>query len=107
MSLEVMQTLEGCGVKVVQSLTAVESNILDVLVGNQGKIVSKAEIEDTVYGGSDKIKPASNCVEVFVARLRKKLTDRKVVRTVRGKGYMVVLPEPVADAMPQAEAAVG
>lgn len=91
MSLEVLQMLESYGVTVLQPLTVIESNVLDALVSKRGTAVSKVEIENRVYGRGGKIKPASNCVEVFVARLRKKLSHRDVIQTVRRRGYMVVL----------------
>ncbi|MFA5843888.1 MAG: response regulator transcription factor [Coriobacteriia bacterium] len=68
-------------------LTAREFDLLAYLVGNAGRIVSREEILEEVWGGqrvSD-----SNVIEVFVCHLRGKIgdTDNSVIQTIRGVGY--------------------
>ena len=65
-------------------LTAREWAVLDSLIHRPGAIVSKTQIEDALYSFGSEV--ASNAVEVYVSRLRKKLgADR--IATVRGVGY--------------------
>lgn len=67
-------------------LTSREWAVLDSLVRNQGTLVSKAQLEDSLYAFGAEIE--SNAVEVFVSRLRKKLGKTLIV-TTRGLGYKV------------------
>jgi two-component system OmpR family response regulator len=69
---------------VAASLTAREWAVLERLLSRPGAIVTRAELEDSLYAFGAEIE--SNAVEVYVSRLRKKL-GRDVVRTVRGLGY--------------------
>ena len=54
--------------------------------GLRGDIVTKPEIEDSLYAFGAEVE--SNAVEVYVSRLRKKL-GRDFVETIRGLGYRV------------------
>lgn len=65
-------------------LTARELRILGYLMHRIGRIVSQAELIDHVYAMDDVRE--SNTVEVYIARLRKKL-GREAIRTIRGLGY--------------------
>ena len=67
-------------------LTAREWAVLERLLRHRGAIVTKAEIEDSLYQFGAEIE--SNAVEVYVSRLRKKL-GRDFVTTARGMGYQV------------------
>lgn len=75
-------TVEGKPV----TLTAREWAVLERLLSRRGSIVTKAEIEDSLYAFGAEIE--SNAVEVYVSRLRKKL-GRDFVLTSRGLGYQV------------------
>mgnify|MGYP003645109237 CR=1 FL=1 len=68
------------------ALSAREWAVLERLVSRLGAIVSKAEIEESLYAFGAEIE--SNAVEVYVSRLRKKL-GRDLVQTIRGLGYQV------------------
>ncbi|MDB5540341.1 MAG: two-component system response regulator [Devosia sp.] len=68
------------------TLTAREWAVLERLIRHLGAIVTKAEIEDSLYQFGAEIE--SNAVEVYVSRLRKKL-GRDFIGTVRGLGYQV------------------
>ena len=65
-------------------LTAQELKVLSYLMRRLGRIVSQADLAEHVY--PMEATPDSNTIEVFVARLRKKL-GRDTIRTVRGLGY--------------------
>lgn len=65
-------------------LTARELRILGYLMHRAGRIVSQAELADHVYAMDDLRE--SNTIEVYIARLRKKL-GRDAIRTIRGLGY--------------------
>lgn len=68
------------------SLTAREWAVLERLLSRRGAIVTKSEIEDSLYAFGAEIE--SNAVEVYISRLRKKL-GREFVHTSRGLGYQV------------------
>ncbi|HEY0918369.1 response regulator transcription factor [Devosia sp.] len=65
-------------------LTAREWAILERLIRRPGAVVSRAQLEDTLYEFGSEIE--SNAVEVHVSRLRKKL-GRDAILTARGLGY--------------------
>jgi DNA-binding response OmpR family regulator len=65
-------------------LTALELKILLYLMSRPGRIVSQDEIADHCYAYD--AQRLSNTVQVYVARLRKKL-GRGAIRTIRGLGY--------------------
>jgi len=67
-------------------LTAREWAVLERLLRNPSGIVSKSEIEDSLYEFGAEID--SNAVEVYISRLRRKL-GRDTITTVRGVGYKV------------------
>jgi DNA-binding response OmpR family regulator len=68
------------------TLTAREWAVLERLVRHRGAVVSRSEIEDSLYAFGAEIE--SNAVEVYISRLRKKL-GRDFVNTARGLGYQV------------------
>jgi DNA-binding response OmpR family regulator len=75
-------------------LTALEFRLLALLLANQGRVFSKAALEERLY---DEVSPTSNVVEVLVSRLRSKLAEAGVegiVENVRGLGYVIREPRP-------------
>lgn len=66
-------------------LTAYEYKVLEYLMLNPGRVISKAELTDHLY--EQDFDRDSNVIEVFVGRLRKKLAPLNPIRTVRGQGY--------------------
>ncbi|MFK7913210.1 MAG: response regulator transcription factor [Pseudomonadales bacterium] len=66
-------------------LTAYEYKVLEYLMLNPGRVISKTELTDHLY--EQDFDRDSNVIEVFVGRLRKKLTPLNPIRTVRGQGY--------------------
>jgi len=70
-------------------LSATEFSLLAYLLENAGQVVSKARILDAVWGYD--FQGESGVVETYVYYLRRKLgdTEQKLIRTVRGAGYLV------------------
>lgn len=63
-----------------------EFAVLHALLRNAGRVLSKAQLEEKIYGWGEEIE--SNAVEVFVHHLRRKLAP-ELIRTIRGVGYMI------------------
>ena len=70
------------------SLSARETVLLELLLHNRNRVVSKERILDTLTGWSGEI--GINAVEVYIHRLRRKLEPgNAAIRTVRGLGYLL------------------
>ncbi|MFZ1413020.1 MAG: response regulator transcription factor [Defluviicoccus sp.] len=70
-------------------MTAREQAILRLLLANAGKLLSRERIINAVWGAT--ADPLTNVVDVYVARLRKKLgLAGEMIRTVRGLGYRLL-----------------
>jgi two-component system OmpR family response regulator len=65
-------------------LTAHEFRVLSYLMHQRGRVVSQAELSEHIY--AQDLDRDSNTVEVFVARLRRKV-GADTIETVRGLGY--------------------
>ncbi|UTD28193.1 response regulator transcription factor [Bradyrhizobium sp. WD16] len=73
-----------------QVLSARETDVLELLIRSKGRVVSKKQVEDQIFGHSGEV--ASNAVEVYVHRLRRQLADKGAhvqIHTVRGVGYLI------------------
>ncbi len=68
------------------ALSGREYSGLHDLMRHAGRIVSRSQLEDSVYGWDDDI--GSNAIEVHIHNLRRKLGP-DAVQTVRGLGYVV------------------
>jgi two-component system OmpR family response regulator len=80
-------------------LTAKEYVILQFLVQNKEKVVSKLEIMDNAWDAN--FEGSENIVEVYVGYLRKKIDapfGLTTLQTVRGMGYRLVADDPAAPA---------
>ena len=75
-------TLDGQPVK----LTSHELRVLSYLMHHRGRVVSQSELTEHIYAQS--FDRDSNTVEVFIARLRRKL-GASMIETVRGLGYRI------------------
>ena len=71
------------------TLTSHEYRVLDYLMHHPGQLVSRSDLIEHIY--AQDFDRDSNTVEVFIARLRKKLPEG-VIETVRGLGYRLVSP---------------
>ena len=69
------------------TVTAKEYDLLEFFVANAGRVISRDEILEKVWGGQHTTD--SNVIEVFVCHLRNKIGDRdnQIIRTIRGVGY--------------------
>jgi DNA-binding response OmpR family regulator len=70
-------------------LSAREFAVLEALMVRPGAILSRAQLEDRLYGWGDAIE--SNAVSVYIHQLRRKL-GADFIRNVRGVGYFVGRP---------------
>ena len=68
------------------ALSAREFAVLEALLQRPGAVLSRAQLEEKVYGWDDE--PGSNTIEVYVHGLRKKL-GAGLIRNVRGVGYAI------------------
>ena len=66
------------------SLSAREYALLEALADRPGAYLTRAQLEERLYGWDEEI--ASNAVEVHIHGLRRKL-DPSLIRNVRGMGY--------------------
>lgn len=70
------------------TLTSYEYRVLEYLMLNPQKIVSKTELTEHIYDQDFDLD--SNVIEVFIGRLRKKIDPEgtlKLIETLRGRGY--------------------
>ncbi len=70
------------------SLTAYEYRVLEYLLMNPGKVISKTELTEHIY--DQDFDRDSNVIEVFIGRLRRKIdADNRwrPIETLRGRGY--------------------
>ncbi|WP_242342996.1 response regulator [Anaeromyxobacter terrae] len=68
------------------ALSAREFALLQALLEHPGRPISRARLEERLYGWEEQV--ASNAVEVHVHALRRKL-GAEWIKTLRGVGYMV------------------
>jgi DNA-binding response OmpR family regulator len=80
----VTRTVEKSGAAV--NLSAHEFAVLEALLQRPGAVLSRAQLEDRLYGWEEQI--GSNAVEVYVHGLRRKLGS-EAIRTLRGVGYFI------------------
>jgi len=71
-------------------LTGREWLVLECLALNAGRVVSKERLQQAIATFDQALTP--NAVEVYVSRVRAKLGDAAVIRTVRGLGYRLDEP---------------
>ena len=72
------------------SLTSREFALLDYLIRNRGRVLSRAQIIEHVW--SYDYEGASNMVDVYIRTLRKKIDEgreKKLIHTVRYAGYVL------------------
>jgi two-component system response regulator CpxR len=75
-------------------LTSVEFNLLQVLLGEAGRVVTREHLTDAVL--SRKFSPFDRSIDMHVSKVRKKLGDSEGgtehIKTVRGVGYIFARP---------------
>lgn len=72
----------------VLALPAKPAAVLELLLRNRGRFVSRARIEEDLYSRGEDV--GSNTVEVYVSQLRKQL-GADSIETLRGVGYRLAL----------------
>jgi two-component system OmpR family response regulator len=73
-------------------LSARELGVLEVLMMRSGRVVTKEQLAEQLYGWEEEV--GANAIEVYVHRLRKKLEPAGVsIRTIRGLGYLLERPD--------------
>jgi DNA-binding response OmpR family regulator len=72
---------------IVEVLPAREFTLLEALCERPGTILSRAQLEDRLYGWGDEVE--SNAVDVLIHYVRRRF-DKDIVRNVRGAGWMVI-----------------
>ncbi|MFN4149026.1 MAG: response regulator [Rhodocyclaceae bacterium] len=75
-------TLAGQNVELSQR----EFSLLQALMENSGRVLTRTQLESSLYGWRDE--PDSNALEVHIHHLRKKLGAERI-KTLRGVGYMM------------------
>ena len=74
-----------CGIYSIV-LSAREYALLDALLARPGAILSRAQLEEKLYGWNEEVE--SNAVEVHIHALRRKF-GADAIRNVRGVGWMI------------------
>lgn len=75
------------------ALTRRELSLLEILLAHRGRVMAKERIFEKLFSFDDE-EVGINAVEVYVARLRRKLgASRVTIRTLRGLGYQLVLDD--------------
>lgn len=72
-------------------LTSVEFTLLETLVKEAGRIVSRERLTEVVLGRD--LRPFDRVIDVHVSNLRRKLGNERI-KTVRGAGYLFVVRAP-------------
>lgn len=79
------------------SLTEKERDILRTLMGSPGKLVTREELLDTVWGNDSNIEYGN--IDVHIRHLREKIEkdpdDPQIIKTVKGMGYLCEISDDV------------
>jgi two-component system OmpR family response regulator len=87
LSFDTVARIASVGNKPLQ-LSLHEAGVLEILLRRFGRVVSKEQLVEQLYNFDKEV--SYNAIEVYIHRLRKKLTDSGVeVRTHYGRGYTV------------------
>jgi two-component system, OmpR family, response regulator len=87
----ISRTVSRCGKEIL--LLRKEFHLLEYLARNEGRIVSRAMLLQHVWDVH--FDPATNTIDVFVGRLRRKVDDQQaypLIHTIRGVGYCLRAP---------------
>ena len=74
------------------NLTAKEYSILEFMIYNKNRVLSRLSIAEHVWGDNFDLFSMTNFVDVHIKNLRKKIEDGSeshIIQTVRGVGYML------------------
>ncbi len=76
------------------TLTSREFALLELFLRNPSRVVTRTMLAEHVW--EHDFDPMSNVIDVYVARVRNKVDEGfslKLIQTVRGRGYMLEVPE--------------
>jgi DNA-binding response OmpR family regulator len=76
-------------------LSAKEYALLEYLMRNRGTVISRQKIEDHIWNFN--YEGGTNVVDVYISFLRRKIDDGhdiKLIKTVRGRGYVITEGQP-------------
>jgi DNA-binding response OmpR family regulator len=76
-------------------LSAKEYALLEYLMRNSGIVISRQKIEDHIWNFN--YEGGTNVVDVYISFLRRKIDDGhdiKLIKTVRGRGYVITEGQP-------------
>ena len=80
------------------SLTSAEFNLLEHLLRNAGRVVSRDELSAAAFGRQGNVAGADRNVDTLVSKVRRKLGPARDfdqrIKTVRNAGYIFALPAP-------------
>jgi len=74
------------------ALTAREFDLLEYLLRNQGRVVTREMLAADVWKETRRATPLDNVIDVHIARLRKKIDEpfaARILHTVRGVGFIL------------------
>ena len=73
----------------VRPLRARELRLLEILLNRPGQVCSKAQLIDRLFSYDEEV--GDNAIEVYIARLRRKLEGSGArLETLRGLGYRLI-----------------
>ena len=67
-------------------VSAREFDLLQTLLENTGRVMTRTQLENALYGWRDE--PDSNAIEVHIHHLRRKFGN-ELIKTLRGIGYTI------------------
>ena len=74
------------------NLTPKEYSILELLLYNKNRVLSRLSIAEYVWGDNFDLFNMTNFVDVHIKNIRKKIdeySDKKIIKTVRGIGFII------------------
>lgn len=87
------QTVTRAGKDII--LSGKEYALLEYLMRNNGIVISRQKIEDHIWNFN--YEGGTNVVDVYISFLRRKIDDgheKKLIHTVRGRGYVIMEGQP-------------
>ncbi|MCU0634659.1 MAG: response regulator transcription factor [Gemmatimonadaceae bacterium] len=98
LELDTVSRIARRGGRVI-TLTTKEFAVLELFLRHPGAVLTREQI--SAHAWDDNYDPFSNVIDVYVARLRRKVDgagEPSMLQTVRGAGYRLVAAEPATDA---------
>lgn len=91
LEMDVVKRSAGRGQQAL-ALTAMEFDILEFLLRNQGHVVTRDMLAREVWKETERATPLDNVIDVHIGRLRKKVDEpfgKRLLHTVRGVGFIL------------------